>query len=302
MTLLPNFLIIGAARSGTTAVARALGQHPDVFMTTPKETHFFAHPGQSQKYAGPGDEEMINSQLITDPDAYLRLYDRASSYRARGEGSVSTLFRPEVSIDAIRRFADPDVRLIAILREPAERAYSSYLYLRGRGFERAETFAEGLRLEPERTADNFHHMWRYEAMSRYADQLPAFQDEFGDRLQVHIFEEYRSSPTESLQRMCQFLDIDSEVAFDTELNVNRGGVPRSRLLSRAMGVARSSSSITAMVKRLTPYSMRERIRAANLSRPNAEEATLTALRDRCRGDVRAVESALGRDIPLWTDR
>src|SRR5688572_18022865 len=90
----PNLLIAGAARSGTTALARRLAAHPEVFITEPKENHFFAHAERPRHYTGIGDDVMINRSLISDPSQYLALYASAGRARWRGDGSVSTLYHP----------------------------------------------------------------------------------------------------------------------------------------------------------------------------------------------------------------
>ena len=74
---MPDFLIIGAARCGTTALARTLQQHPDIFFSTPKETHFLAFAGRTLDFRGPGDELMMNRVATTDPQKFAALFDSA---------------------------------------------------------------------------------------------------------------------------------------------------------------------------------------------------------------------------------
>ena len=99
----PNLLIIGATRSATTALARALAAHPEVFMTEPKEPHFFAFSEKTIVFRGPGDDLMVNRVAITQPDDYLALYRTARNEVLRGDGSVSTLYYTSHSIESIRR-------------------------------------------------------------------------------------------------------------------------------------------------------------------------------------------------------
>src|SRR5262245_67397 len=90
---LPNFLVVGAARSGTTGLVEGLRSQPRVFVTDPKEPHYFALHDQTPDFAGPGDAHTINRVAVTGRDDYLALYPTSpSDYLALGDGSVSTLY------------------------------------------------------------------------------------------------------------------------------------------------------------------------------------------------------------------
>lgn len=295
--LRPNFLVIGAARSSTTAVAWALGERADVFVTDPKETHFWAFTAAPRTFSGPGDDDMFNRHLVTDPDRYQALYAGSAHARARGDGSVSTLYHPAASVDAIRRYAAPDVRLVCLLREPAARALSAYLYLRSRGHEPLDTFAAGLAAEPDRIAAGFHHMWHYRAMSRYAEQLPAFVDAFGDRLLVVVSEEVQADPVAFSATLLGFLGLDPDPPLDLSSDVNRGGEPRSVLVTRVLGALRGQEQVRRAVRSVVPTGVRESVRRANLT--PAPDIDLSALRAEFATDVAVVEGILGRRVPGW---
>ena len=88
----PNFLVVGAARSGTTGLVEGLKSHPKVFVTDPKEPHFFALHEMGAHFTAPGDQHTINRVAVTDLDAYLGLYPQDHDYLALGDASVSTLY------------------------------------------------------------------------------------------------------------------------------------------------------------------------------------------------------------------
>jgi hypothetical protein len=295
----PNFLIIGAARSATTAVARALAQRADVFLTSPKEPHFFAFAEQEVHFSGPGDQEMMNNAVVSDPDAYLRLYDQRATESLWGDGSVSTLYYSDRAINTIRTYADPDVKLLCLLREPARRAHSAFLYLRSRGYEPLEHFTEALAEEEARIAAGYHHMWHYRRMSHYAPQVRSFSSAFGARLFIGITEELQADPKAFNDNLCDFLEIPHDPTLDLSMEVNRGGEPKSRLLARSMSTLRKQPLLRRAVNATVPSRLREQIRKANLR----EAATDHALDERFRwqflDDVRAVEDLLGRPIPTW---
>ncbi|MEM7342278.1 MAG: hypothetical protein AAF467_26800 [Actinomycetota bacterium] len=297
MSVQPNLLVIGAARSGTTALVRALEQHPEIDFTTPKEIHFFAHVGAPVTYVGPGDDQTINRRIVSDPVA-MRAQFEGSTARWRGEGSVSTLYYGERSLPAIARYTGADTRAVVMLREPAARAYSAYLLQRGRGHEELATFAEGLAAEPDRITSGYHHMWHYRGMSRYHEQLPAFTGAFGDRLWIGIMEELRADPAGELDRLLTFLDVDPDAEIEFG-DTNRGGEPRSRLLSSALNALWGNEVARRIALGLTWQGLRDRVRSSNLSRPEADPSVMRDLRSEFAPAVDCVEEMLGRRVDAW---
>ncbi len=103
----PTFLVVGGARCGTSALSEGLRAHPRVFVTEPKEPHYFALHGREVDFSGPGDERTINQVAVTDRDAYLRLYPREHDFLALGDGSVSTLYYHQHAIAEIAAVNPP---------------------------------------------------------------------------------------------------------------------------------------------------------------------------------------------------
>ncbi len=117
---LPNFLIIGATKSGTTSLYRYIGQHPDVYMSLIKELRFFVVNGSgAQLYRGPTDDSRYPVTCLGD---YLSYFEGAAAETAIGEATPEYLVVPEDPKRIRQRI--PHARLIAILRDPTERAYS----------------------------------------------------------------------------------------------------------------------------------------------------------------------------------
>ncbi|HCI81284.1 MAG TPA: sulfotransferase, partial [Ktedonobacter sp.] len=134
----PNFFIIGAARSGTSSLDRYLSQHPEIYITPKKETHFFAHDLIPSNFTGPGDERLNNS-LIRDEKQYAQLFADTTK-KVVGESSAFYLCFPEVA-ERIAQ-AVPDAKIIVILREPVDRTYSAHTFLSRDGRETL-SFEEG---------------------------------------------------------------------------------------------------------------------------------------------------------------
>ena len=118
MSRVPNFIVIGAARSGTTALYQYLRRHPDIFMSNIKEPNFFAFENCSLDFEGPGAEFVNNS--VASWDDYCALFANAPPGATIGEASPLYLWAPQAPACIKRRL--PQVRLIAILRNPIEQA------------------------------------------------------------------------------------------------------------------------------------------------------------------------------------
>lgn len=259
----PNFFIIGAARSGTTALAEILRHHPDAFVTNPKEPSFLAFSGEKVAFTGPGDDVSINRVAVTDRDKYLSLYDSAGGKVCRGDASVSTLYYADRSVPTLQRYFS-EAKLVVILRDPAVHAFSAYSYQRARGLEPFDDFRRALDSEAERIRRGWHHIWHYVGMGRYAAQLAPFLETFGaDRVQILFYEELDRDPAGVGGSLFRFLGLDPAVAVDLE-PVNVSGQPRSRLLQGAIRWAGRRGWLRSTTKAVMPFQLRERVRRANL--------------------------------------
>src|SRR3954453_3663754 len=126
---LPQFLLIGAPKAGTTALHVALAAHPDVFMSSPKEPKYFLTDDGRRPVArgGPGDAQTVRQQVWRRED-YERLFDAAPAGAQRGEST--TLYLQDRAAHRRIAAALPDARLVAVLRDPVDRAHSNWTHLR----------------------------------------------------------------------------------------------------------------------------------------------------------------------------
>lgn len=292
----PNFFLIGAARSGTTALAEMLRRHPDVFVTRPKEPHFLAFAGREVAFTGPSDEATVNQAAVTDPAAYLALYRTVRGEHARGDAAVTSLYYAERSLETLhRRF--PDARVVAILRNPVTRAYSAYSYLRVRGFEPCADFLDALAREPERIRLGWQHLWHYVAMGRYARQLEPFFEQLGpERVEVTFYEHLCDEPLEIGRRLFDFLGVDAGVELSCE-RVNVSGTPRSRAIQSAIRWGTRRPLLRSALKTATPFQLRERVRRTNLAPDELPEAASRMLHELFVDEVRDLRALLAHYVP-----
>lgn len=224
---LPNFLIIGAAKSGTTSLYRYLQQHPEIYMKA-KEPSFFALNGAPVQFNGPGDSTGFVRRMVTTFDAYEALFDNVRNEKAYGEASVIYLYNEQAPASIQAHI--PDVKLVAILRNPLDRAYSSYLHLRRDGRETL-SFRKALAAEPERVAQNWEHQWHYTRLGMYYTQLKRYYDRFPrENIAIFTFDDFKREPTGVLTQVYDFLGVSSNFMPDMSVKYNVSGQPRVKAL------------------------------------------------------------------------
>jgi len=303
----PNFFVIGAGRSGTTALTEMLRGHPDVFVTEPKEPHFLAYAGRELTFDGPGDELTVNRYAVTDAADYLNLYRHASGRAARGDASVSTLFHAEQSLDTLARHFQ-DARLVVLLREPVARAFSAYSYLRIRGFEPRSDFLVAVEEEVSGRRGTWQHLWHYVDMGRYARQLDPFLCQFGaERVLVLFHDDLRTDPAGVARRAFGFLGVDPRVEVPHS-RVNTSGATRSSVIQHAIRWTSRQPLIRTTVQRSVPYRVRERIKQFNISVDPLPAHARTVLEEIFEPEVTELAALLsswygvGLQFPEWLSR
>jgi hypothetical protein len=296
----PDFLIIGAARSGTTVIARALATHPDVAITDPKEPHFLAFAGRRPTFAGPGDDEYLNRVAVTDESAWRALFEVLPAGVRRGEGSVTTLHHSESSVENICRTC-PDVAMIAVLRHPTDRAFSAWSYQVRMGVEPL-TFEQALEEEDRRAALGWQHLWRYVRSGLYAEQLEPLLAAFPGQVLVVGYEDLIADQSGELERCLRFIGAQHRAISGPVLGaeVNRGGQPRSRAVATGLHALRQIGPLRRAVRGLVPYEARERVRQANLRDIELDPGTRRQLDERYAPEIERLGRLLEAEAPSWT--
>lgn len=301
MNTFPNFFIVGAARSGTTSLDLYLSQHPEIFITLKKETHFFAHEQLPERYKGPGDERM-NRLLIRDEGQYAKLFAETGRAKAIGEASAFYLCYPS-SADLIAQTV-PDAKIIMVLREPVARTYSAYMFLLRDGRETLG-FEEGMSLEEERKAGDFEPMWWYRELSLYYNQVKHYLDVFGPhRVKVLLYEELFTNPEQVLPDVFGFLGVKEDVSIDTSVHYNVSGSPKSRKLYTMLNnFMFNPNSFEQRIKTLVPQRLRtvwaSRLIGAVTKPIPLEPEIKEQLKVYYAEDVGKLEDLLQRDLLCW---
>lgn len=304
MTDYPDFLIIGAAKAGTTALYDILRGHPEIFLPAIKEPHHFAFRDQRPDLMAPDGRYVgINDRAISDPDRYLALFEPKHSTQIAGEASVSTLFYPRAAAAVAE--ARPAMKLVAILRNPAERAYSSFNHARRWGLETEADFGRALDLEPHRIEARCPLLMRYVAGGRYAELLAPFLDIFPHN-QIHLirYDDFTADPTRTLRDLLGFLAVDPTIDLDVTRTSNVAAVPTEG--NHFHAVLNANSALHRLGRRALPPAIRRHIlppiKARLFGRPSPLDP---AIRDRIAlataDDVVRLNERTGLDCLHWID-
>jgi Sulfotransferase family len=298
----PTFLVVGAGRAGTTALVEGLRGHPQIFITDPKEPHYFALQGTRPAFRGPGDDRGINEVAVTEEEDYLALYPRGSHHLALGEGSVSTFYYHERSIPEVLRI-NPDMRVVVLLREPVERAYSSFQYLRAQGREPHVDLLAAVAEEPSRRERNWHHLWHYTGMSMYADALEAFLTRLPEeQVGVWFYDDLERDYAGVLEAVQSFLKVDAVPGAAAGVpRVNASGTPRLLGVQKAMWWASSRPALRRSARLVTTWRFREAVKGRLLKRQSVPAHVHRELAPRFQEDLLRVRELLRprTALPPW---
>lgn len=225
--MLPNFLIIGAAKSGTTTLYDWLTQHPQVYMSPVKETNFFALENAQLDFPQGTIHQGYLKNFKTTITDYKDQFTAVSNEVAIGEASPSYLYYPEASAK-IKSYI-PDAKLIAILRNPYERAYSNFVHHLRDKLETTTDFAQALEMEKERIENNWWWGFHYLNAGFYTVQLKRYLEKFdAEQIKIYLFEDLKNNPDKTLKDVFQFLEIDNSFAAQKLNQYNATGVPKNR--------------------------------------------------------------------------
>jgi hypothetical protein len=305
----PNFFIAGAPKSGSTSLHHYLSQHPQIFMSPVKEPTYFGkadllsgwwrertlrqlakeRPVLRSYLDGPMSEEKW--LLVLDRDEYRRLFRNASDEIAVGEASVSYYWLS--SSAAAIRATIPDARLIFVLRDPAEMAFSMYLA------SLAEDPSPSFRARFLASA-NMSDMWHQVVEApKHATNLTRFLDLFPRKqISIYLYEDFRERPREMLHDIFEFLGVRPDYPVDLSEQRNVPRIPRNRRLH----ALRLRLFGRMPLRSLLPPPIRDRV-LRWYARPRAEVRMEAADRrmviDHYRAEIERTAELVARDLSAW---
>lgn len=297
-TKLPDFLLIGAPKAGTTALFRALSRHPGIFCSPEKEPRFFAYPGQRPRFACDGGPANA-ARIVTAEAEYLRLFAGCGAGLVAGEAST-TYLASEAAPRVAARYV-PRARLIAILRHPVARAYSQWLHLRQEGHEPLD-FEAAWNAEDEREARGYWPLTRYRYRGYYGRHLEHWLEFFPrEQLLVLFYEDWLAQPTETLAAVCRHLGVEPRPSLLVTRENHSSRQPRWPWLQHRMV---EDNALRRWAQRNLPLRVRDAITGlitgVNLKEgPKLDPALRARLALAFHEDLPRVERLTSRDLALW---
>lgn len=288
----PDIIVAGTAKAGTTSLFQLLKQHPAIFPSRIKEPRYFAYAGERSDLwsvnADPSDE------VVQDYEEYQKLYSGANDDHLTIEASPNYLYSPTAAQEIKKR--SPNCRLIFILRNPIDRAFSHYSHMKRDEREPLPSFEKALKAETERIKKNYDFSYHYAAMGRYAEQLERFYSVF-PRSQIKTFDYDRFSkePELVLSEIFEFLSIESQ-NIDCGKRHNVSHQPPNTLLLKGI---MSDSPIKKVVSKILPDSMRAHIKTAATAKPKPTKCEVEFLKNALESDTRKLAELVEWDVGSW---
>ena len=263
MTKLPNFFLVGAVKAGTTAFHAILSRHPDIYMSPIKEPNFFSQIDMqpdlySKNYqtsvsfnlsgylSGPMNKTMHIADVNSWTD-YCLLFKHVQNQHAIGEGSNSYLFCPNAPQEIAKTF--PHAKLLMILRNPIERAWSHYLMNKKLGHPVSANFLNDFRADTTAQNQGWGITANYFKLGLYSEQLKRFFAAFpSQQIKVIIYDDFQRSPRDTVTDVFLFLGVTTQHQPQIGIERNIAALPRYPRLNTLL----FRSGIASAIKRRLP--------------------------------------------------
>jgi hypothetical protein len=307
---LPDFFLIGAPKAGTTALHAALTRHPQLFLSAVKEPKFYLtgerrpqglNPFGRFGQRGPGDAHSAREWIWRRRD-YEALFEPAAAGMLRGESTPFYLY----DIAAQRRIAAdvPRAKLVAVIRDPVDRAYSNWMHLWSDGLEPIGDFEAAWAAEDERVRRGWAPFWHYRRLGLYGAQLAHAVDLFGAG-QVHVlrYRDLVETPTQALDGVCEFLGVSTGLLGAVPRENSRqfaADSPRTRRTARLIRAgAAAGSLVRPQIWRRLSEPLTASIQAGGGTRPTLDAEVRERLVATYAADNALLERVTGRSFADW---
>jgi hypothetical protein len=295
--MVPTFIVIGAGRAGTTSLHGYLAQHPQVFVCAEKSPNYFVSLDVLPEWEGPRLRAMAR-QWVSDAGAYAALFAEAGTATALGD--VSPVYLQSLNAPGRIKALVPEVKLVAILRDPVARAYAHYLGRCRDGLESRATFADVVAEELSRPLPETVAFGSYLGCGRYHHFLRPYYDLFPrEQIRVYLYEELTRDAPALMRALFEFLGVDAGFEPDLRRRTGQTGIvrhPVARFLwTRSVGVR------TALRPWL-PGTLRDvagPIVLRRLRRPPLDADMDARLRLLFVEDIRRLQVLIDRDLSHW---
>ncbi|GGW83520.1 sulfotransferase [Salegentibacter mishustinae] len=292
----PNFLIVGAAKAGTTSAAKYLNEHPDIFIPNEKELRFFAR--KVLLNVSPKDPSIngILSSSVLDEDEYFKIF-KDQDEKCSGEASVHYLYHHKEVIPEIKKYLG-DIPILIFLREPTARAISNINYLFNTHRSNIE---QEIAKENSRIRKGYNSFWYHKNLGLYSSQVEAYCKNFS-KVKVVLFEDFVKDPQSILDEIHRFLNL-SPFSLPQYYNYNEN------LDQRFFLKTLHSLRLTSLLKNLIPEKFFFSLKMKLFKRlfykkrklhPNKK--TQDILQNFYKEDIIRLEKIIDRDLSSWRNK
>ncbi|MDH7513735.1 MAG: sulfotransferase [Clostridiales bacterium] len=302
---LPDFLVVGAARSGTTSLCSLLATHPRVFFPPEKEPMFFSVYGQPSLPVDVRTRRQAEF-VVHDLEKYVELFSEARPDQLLGEGSTWYLYFHQATTRNIKKIyglAASALRILIILRNPVERAWSHY-WLKKRDGEERLSFEEATDpvVVEERQERNLLPGFDYLGFGRYYLQVQAYMEAF-EKVKVLLVEDLARDPSKVMSEVFRFVGLEPVPISNEAKRHNVAGAPKNQLSAYLGKLVYEPHSLKFPLKLLIPGRVRARWKSTlseSLFRPQPlPERVRKKLQIVYREDILALSHLIGRDLRHW---
>lgn len=292
---LPNFLLVGAPKAGSTTFADMLKLHPQVFASEIKELHYFDYHDYHTNQHGYYSCESKNE--------YCAHFENSEQYKIRTEFTPGYLYCVEAP-DKILNLLGKDTKIMILLRNPTDRAFSEYMMKRSRGDD-CRTFEETYRAESQSckvdyTDDFYKHKYnRCFERGLYAKQVQRYLDRF-PHVKIILFEDFIRSTDSVMEDIYEFLEIDNvhiSLAHSNE-QINPKSLKLKLYMSKLAQVL-SKSDILKKNQLLKKINRKINQLNSNPNKQKIDPAFAKVLQDYYHDDICALEKLINRDLTAW---
>ncbi|MBD0823865.1 sulfotransferase family protein [Aestuariibaculum marinum] len=282
MRVKPNFLIIGSNKGGTTSLFQYLTAHPEVFKPTIKEPMFFNY------YDNQGEDGNFRAQLVIKSlESYNKLFEGSELFKAAGESSTSYLANPYCA-KHIYDF-NPSMKIIAVLRNPIERAFSNYLMYVRWGDEK-RNFSKALKDELE--GKELPQGKQYIYLGYYLQALEVYKKQFGtEQLRVYLNEDLKHSPYETYKDICNFIGVNDDFVPDFSRRYNTNDKVDIRPVYKMLRYLDDKYAYTKCL----PYRIKKHI----YKKPVIKQRDKALLLSIYKSEIESLSNFLNRDLSHW---
>ena len=299
----PDFLIVGAAKSGTTSLHYYLKVHKEVFMPEDKEPYFFSFWNEDPQFVSPDNLP----EAVSDLEVYSSIFKNAQEGKLLGDASPSYLYTFEKSIRNIKEIYGEQsnkLQIIIILREPVSRAWSQYMHFRKYDKEPLEylsAFSDAT--ISERMQGNWNIFYDYVGFSKYAKAVAAYKENFPS-VKVFLFDELKNDTEGVVNSICRFLHLEEfgDLAH-VEKQHNVSGQPEGAISKAIWSIMYKKNPLKSIAAKVVPSGLKKKIFSYTspkiLVKNEMPQDLIQFIGPHFRDDLSELSGLVDQDISNW---